>query len=562
MTESSMRTVAALLGCLPCLVPSAGLAQSGRDDLAGESSVKDPAPVQEAGTALPTAATQPAGESAEGPRPFGQNLFHGNFLHTRDSGLNPDYVVMPGDRVAVQTWGALEINAVFTIDGQGNLFLPEIGPIKLAGVRNEQLTDVVKQAIGKVYLRHFGVYTNLLSAKPIAVLVTGNVVRPGSYAGVPSDSVLFFLDQAGGIDPALGSYRRVKVLRAGATLAEVDLYDFLLRGALDSPQFQNGDTVFVERRGPRVTVQGNVARPSLVELPGDSATGADALAVVPKASTANEVTVSGMRDDKPYRQTLHADAFGTTALRDGDVIELRDDGRPDTILVRLEGEFEGPSVLSVRRGARLIDVLNHVPVSETLANVGAVHVRRQSVAKAQKDAIADSLFRLERSALLGLSSSNGEADIRVKEAELVRKFAERARLIDPLGRVVTTRGGQQTNILLEDGDTIVVPQRTRVVRISGEVQMAHAVLHERDMEVEDYVASAGGYSDRADDDHVILLHPDASVEVVDAGHRVQPGDEILVTPRVDSKTLQSVADITQIIYQVAVSAGVVLSIAW
>ena len=96
--------------------------------------------------------------------------------------------------------------------------------------------------------------------------------------------------------------------------------------------------------------------------------------------------------------------------------------------------------------ARLVDVLNYVSVDLALANPQAVHVRRASVAKAQKTAIDDALFRLERSALLALSSSQGEANIRVREAELTQKFVERARLIQPLGRVVTARDNQQRNV--------------------------------------------------------------------------------------------------------------------
>src|SRR5690606_37130578 len=133
--------------------------------------------------------------------------------------------------------------------------------------------------------------------------------------------------------------------------------------------------------------------------------------------------------------------FSQFQVQDGDIITLRDDGRADTILVRLEGEYRGPSVLSVRRGARLVDVLNYIPVSPELADTSAVHIKRAAVAKTQKDAIEDSLFRLERSALLALSDSRGESEIRVKEAALTQKFVERARLIQPLGRVVTRAGG-------------------------------------------------------------------------------------------------------------------------
>ena len=119
--------------------------------------------------------------------------------------------------------------------------------------------------------------------------------------------------------------------------------------------------------------------------------------------------------------------------------------------------------------------LNYTRFSSVKLPAG-VDIKRNSVAKAQKDSIDDSLFRLERSALLALSQSQGEANIRVREAELTQKFVERARLIQPLGRVVTARDQRQRNVVLESDDIIVIPPRTNVIRISGEVMMTQAVM--------------------------------------------------------------------------------------
>lgn len=485
----------------------------------------------------------------------------GNFLKVREDGLNPDYIVMPGDQVAVSTWGSVEINGVFPVDGQGNLFLPEIGPVHLVGVRNADLTAAVEKHIGSVYRGEFGVYTNLLTANPVAVFVTGGVERPGRYAGIPSDSVLFFLDQAGGIDPETGSYRNITLLRKGKPIAEIDLYDFVLRGKIDTPQLEDNDTILVNRRGPVVELRGDVAAPSLIEFESRSAKGSEALEVVARQARATEVTVEGMRDGMPFSRTMSVQTFAELPLENGDVVTVRSDYRPDSILVHLEGEFDGPSTLSVRRGTRLLDVLNYVPVDPVVADVDSIHIKRRSVAKAQKESIDDSLFRLERSALLALSATRGIADIRVKEAEMTRKFVEQAKLIQPLGRVVTSRSGRQLNVLLEEQDVIVVPKKTNVVRVGGEVLMTQAVVFEPGSRASVYVAAAGGYSNRADEDKIIILHPDASVELTTPRARVQPGDEVLVPPRIDRKTAQGFMDFTSVVYQLAYSAGVIVPIA-
>jgi protein involved in polysaccharide export with SLBB domain len=499
-------------------------------------------------------------ERPEGPQPFGSQLFLGNFSGQAKDGVNPDYEVMTGDRVAVNTWGAVEINQVFTVDGQGNIFLPGVGPVRIGGVRNADLTNVVQQQIGRIYTRNVGVYTNLLTAAPVGVYVTGGVERPGRYAGVPSDSVLYFLDQAGGIDVALGSYRNIVILRGEQKVAEVDLYAFLLGGSLPAVQFAEGDTIVVRRRGPMIEVSGDVAVHALIELGEPPNTGADALEVVPHGALATQVTVRGNRDGRGFLNTLSVDEFRRTPLRDGDAISFRDDLKPDTILVHLEGEFEGPSTLSVYRGTRLLDALNYVEVNPEFADVSSVHLRRPSVATAQRKSIEDSLFRLERSALLALSHTDTETAIRVQEAELMRAFIESARTIQPLGRVVTAVDDRQLNILLQDGDTIVIPERSNVVRVSGEVQMAHAFVYSEGMSAEDYIARAGGYTDRSETRQVIVLRPDASVAIGNPRVHVRPGDEILVPPKVDRKLLQNTADVTRVLYQIAVAAAVVISV--
>jgi protein involved in polysaccharide export with SLBB domain len=509
----------------------------------------------------PTAPSSgPASAAATAPEPFGSRLFTGNFLHTRQDGLNPEYVVMPGDRLQVNTWGAIEMSNVFMVDAQGNIFLPNVGPIQVAGTRNSDLTMKVKTGLGRIYARNFEVYTNLLTAKPVAVFVTGGVKRPGRYAGVPSDSVLFFLEQAGGIEPRLGSYRDITVLRGDQKLADLDLYDFLLRGTLPALQFKDGDTVLVNPRGAVIEMRGDVTLPATLEFKAGAVKGAQALAVVPGAARATQVTIEGIRAGMPISRTLSVASFKTFELQDGDSINLRGDGRADTILIRLEGEFNGPSVLAVRRGARLIDVLNYVSVDMALANPKAVHIKRKSVANAQKTSIDDALFRLERSALLALSSSQGEASIRVREAELTQKFVERARLIQPLGRVVTARDSLQRNVVLEADDVVVIPSRTNVIRVGGEVMMTQAVMFRPGATAEDYIADAGGFTDRSDRGKVIVIRANAEIAIGDTDMPILPGDELLVPPKVDTKALQNAVDITQVIYQIAVSAAVVLAI--
>jgi len=516
----------------------------------------DPAPTVGPVPPLPL----PQTATASGAQPFGANLFTGNFLKTREDGLNPNYVVARGDQVAVYAWGSVDINGLFTVDAQGNIFLPGIGPVRLEGVRNADLSRVVRTKIKDVYINNFNVYTNLVTSQPVLIYVTGLVRHPGRYAGLPNDTLLYFLDLAGGIDPDMGSYRQIEVIRDNKLLATVDLYEFLLNGNIPRVTLREGDTILVKKRGPFIELDGDVARPALIELTDKARHGSDLLAVVPQAAGAVEVSLMGYRGGRPFNRTVSVGDFSSLQLEDGDRVMLSDAGLSSTILVKLEGEHAGPPFLSVRRGARLVDVLNLVRVDPELADVQSVHLYRPSVARAQKESINDSLLRLERDSLLALSDSRGEADIRAKEAEMVQKFIERARLIEPLGRVVTVHKGAQQNIPLEPDDTIVIPRKTDVVRVSGQVVIPQALVHRPNVSVADYIAMAGGYATRADTDGVLLLRPSAEAARVGLDAQVGPGDEILVLPKVDTKWIQTTADIMDILYKVAISAKVALDL--
>jgi hypothetical protein len=85
--------------------------------------------------------------------------------------------------------------------------------------------------------------------------------------------------------------------------------------------------------------------------------------------------------------------------------------------------------------------------------------------------------------------------------------------------------------------------------------MPQALVYNPNATIDDYIAWAGGYSERANFEQIMVIHPNGMIDV-DAYGNLKPGDQILVLPKVDTKFLQSVKDITQIIYQIAIAANV------
>ncbi|EMD6908056.1 TPA: polysaccharide biosynthesis/export family protein [Escherichia coli] len=492
------------------------------------------------------------------PPPYGANLFAGGYETERSDGLTDNYLIAPGDKLNIWIWGAVNFSNVVTVDNQGNIFIPDVGPINVKNVAASKVNNLVTSHISEVFTNNVNVYVNLLTATPVSVFVTGPVIRPGQYAGQSSDSVLYFLKRAGGIDSDRGSYRHIKVLRQNRVIQQIDLYEFMQQGKMPKLALKDQDVILVEPQGPMINVAGKVRNPFRFELKNSSALGSELIDYALPLAKVSHVGVIGDRASGPFSVYMPYKDFDRIQLSDGDKVLFNDDMHAQVYDVQVMGSYRGPSYFTVRKETRLHDLLNHIPIDPNMADYGSIYIMRKSVAARQKEMLEDSLNRLERSVFTAPANSDGEASIRTKEAELVMRFVEKARKIQPLGKVVVSDKGVIANILLEQGDQIVIPNKTDLIQVGGEVMMPQAVVYNKSATLEDYVAWAGGFTDRANDQRIAVVHANGLMEFKDGGD-VMAGDQILVMPKVDSKMMQSIKDITQVIYQVAVAANVVLN---
>ncbi|WP_232221618.1 polysaccharide biosynthesis/export family protein [Desulfovibrio sp. 6_1_46AFAA] len=498
-------------------------------------------------------------DMTQGLQPFGANLFRGNFAGTYGNGMNDDYVILPGDRITVRVWGARSYDDVLFVDQQGNIFLPEVGPVRIAGLRQSELPGAVRAELASVFPENVNIYVNLQSAQPVAVYVAGNVPNPGRYAGGPQDSVMSYLDRAGGILPEQGSYRNIKILRGKQTIGRVDLYSYMLRGELPAIRLKDGDTILVEPFGMSVAAYGLLRQPARYEFRGATAGGRELLAYALPMNGVSHVSVGGMRNDEPFNVYVTLDDFRNLRLEDGDRVEFVADTRGKTIMVAASGAIHGASRFPVLKQTRLKTLLEYVAVEPELADIKSIYIRRRSVAAEQKVILADALRRLEQSALTATSASVDEAGIRVKEAELIQNFVQRASQLEPDGVLVVSREGRISDVLLEEGDEIIIPRKTDVVHVSGEVLIPTAVTWEKGLSLKGYLSGAGGLSDRADAGNILIVGLNGEVSRA-RGQKIEPGDRILVMPRFDSKNLQLVKDVTQVLYQMAVAVKVAVGL--
>ncbi|KHJ49894.1 capsid assembly protein [Vreelandella venusta] len=491
--------------------------------------------------------------------PFGANLFTGGFRGAMGDGLNADYRIKPGDQITVRAWGAFEFDRVLPVDAQGNIFIPGSGPLNVEGQNSQQVDGSVRGAITSVYPDNVEVYTNVQGVQPVAVFVTGYVENPGRYAGTPNDSLLYFLDQAGGIDQDLGSYRQIRVVRDDRTVATVDLYDFLINGTIARPQFQDGDTIVVEERGPAIAVVGDVHREHRYELIGNQLSGAEIINLARLRSGVSHVLLRGDRDDGPIAQYFPINLFAGQTVRSGDEVVFSADQRSETIVVEIEGSYYGPSRFALPRNARLSELLDAIAVPENMTAVESISLQRESVRQQQAQSLQDSLRRLETTYLGASSRTDQEAQIRLQEAELIERFIERARELEPSGRLVVASSDGITDIRLQDGDVITIPEISDSVLISGEILVPQAAVYRPGMSVIDYVESAGGFTERADRDQILLVRQNGAVEHA-RNTPLRPGDEILVMPKAPTHNLQLASTLTQILFQIAVTTRVALDL--
>ena len=492
------------------------------------------------------------------PLMFGSQIFTGRFGSEPFAGFNPDYQIANGDRVSVRMWGAFVFEATQVVDVQGNIFIPNVGPVSVRGVRNADLNRIIEAQIKRIFRSNVGVYATLEAAQPVKVYVTGFVRAPGLYGGLSSDSALYYLDRAGGIDPDRGSYLEVDVLRGGVSRAKVNLYEFLLKGQIATLQLQDGDTIVALPRKYSVQIGGEVLNPYVFEFATPRVSGAQLLAVARPRPGATHLSV--VRNIGPERRSDYfalADAAGVQ-IQDGDQVLVMSDKYPGTILVRIDGATLGERTFVLPYGAHLRDAIAKLRPAPQ-ARVEALQLYRRSVAIRQKELIETSLRSLETYALTARSATSEEAALRGREAQQILEFIDRARQVQPRGQVILAQGTDAGETLLEDGDIILVPERSNLVLVSGEVLFPNALVFDAAAGTEEYIARSGGYTQGADKAKVIVLRQDGSVADISKGG-LKAGDEIMVLPKIETKSIEITRGITQIVYQIAVAAKVLFGL--
>lgn len=286
-----------------------------------------------------------------------------------DLPVGPDYVVGPGDGLAIDLWGGMSQRLVRTVDREGRVSLPEAGPLLVSGRTLGEVQMAVQQTL-RTEFRDVSADVSLSRLRTVRVYVVGDVANPGAYDVSSLSTPLNALFAAGGIT-AKGSLRSLKHFRGTTLVEEVDSYDLLLHGVRSNMQrLENGDTLLVPPIGPEVTVDGMVRRPAIYELHGETSL-ADVLelagGVLPTATLRHVEVQRVEAHDKRTMLSLDLSAKNGTdsdanhmnafSIRDGDEVHIFPIAPYNQDAIYLQGHVLRPGRYSYKLGMKLTDLI-------------------------------------------------------------------------------------------------------------------------------------------------------------------------------------------------------------
>jgi protein involved in polysaccharide export with SLBB domain len=460
------------------------------------------------------------------------------------------YELNPGDTVSIHLMGSVKLSSDFQIESDGGVFVPGIGRIALAGVRYDQLHDVVARAAG-VRFKNFEAFATIKKLNGIRVYVTGFAANPGAY-NLHSLSTLVNATFAAGGPVAGGSFRSVRLYRKNQLVTDFDLYE-LLRGGDRTHDviLQNEDVLYIPPVGPQVAIAGSVnaeaiyeARPgeTLGQLISQYAGGFQALA--------DNLRVMLYRIDDLDREGSQELAVADAMARPvaaGDIVKVLSIGttrRPverQAVLVRLEGEVAKPGDYYVAPGAKLGEVLRLAGGLTSRAFVFGTRLERFSVREQQRESFLEGIEQIEiglAAAPLSGSSLQSENPNRQQQQKAAREVVERMRKKEPDGRVVLPLPFEAQSLpedfVLENNDRVYVPARPTTVGVFGAVYRSASFELRGDQSIKQYLDAAGGVQPMADKREVFVIHANGAVESARHGalsHRALPGDLVFVPVR-------------------------------
>ena len=400
---------------------------------------------------------------------YGETLFQREnltFAPNMNMPTPANYVLGAGDEIIIDVWGDSELNVQYKIAPDGHITVPGLGRIQLSGMN-------VDQAESRIHTQFSTIYSDLDSSQPhtflaisvgnvrtIKVNVMGEVRSPGTYTLSSFASAFHALYTAGGTT-TIGSLRNIRIFRSGRQMADIDLYEYLIKGNnMEDITLQDGDIVMVEPHGILAQAKGEVRRPMWYEIKPHE-TLQDLIRYAGGFSeNAFKGTITLQRSGDAEREvhTLSEAEYPVFQLHDGDKIQVDSILSRFTNMVEISGSVYRPGKYAI--SDRISTVRDLIEIAQ--GTTGDAYLQRALLYR-ENDDLTLSMRSFNLDALL----SNQISDVELKRNDLIHI---------------------PSILALDDSLTVY---------IGGEVHNPATYPYAENMHVEDIILRAGGLTEAA-----------------------------------------------------------------
>lgn len=444
--------------------------------------------------------------------------FQSTFLPINQPNADSTYILDAGDQLTLQLIGQKNMTSKLTIKRDGSINIPDIGNVSLAGLSLNESFELVRKIVSDAFT---GVeaFLSLTELRDINVLIVGNVLKPGMYTLSGGSSPLSLLYAAGGIDDN-GSYRDITHKRNNVELQSIDLYEVLLKGNIAfAHQLRSGDALVVNPKNSEIRVSGSFANPGIYELlPSEDLRNLINYAGIQKKHVNSFLTIQRYNANKVDLFNIALSSIEAFELLDGDSVSLLGSAPQfhKTKSVTITGEVAAPGVYRIDDNATLLDLIRMSgSYTERAYPLGGILIREslKDIEIASKEKSYNELLRYL------VASPNFASILSSPDSSGIITFLSLLKDYEPLGRVVTEfslaklSGNPALNRTLEDGDQVYIPSFNPDVFVFGEVMNPGSQPYIEMGDPFDYISSAGNLSRVADDDRIVLISPNGSVQV-------------------------------------------------
>jgi protein involved in polysaccharide export with SLBB domain len=451
---------------------------------------------------------------------FGYDIFNKvplTFAPVTDAPVPSNYVIGPGDTVNILFFGTKSIDFSQQVTRDGNLEIPDLGPVSVAGLTFSELKVNINERISNQMIG-VKVSVSLGELRSIRIFVLGDVEKPGSYTVNSLATLTNAIFSSGGVT-RIGTLRDIQLKRNGKIISHFDLYDLLLRGDTSSDRrLLPGDVVFVPPIGPTVGILGEVRRPAIYELRKDRKDLLSAIIAAGGASPGSKTTeimvksVSNVEGVSAAQIDLTTTLGKSHQLRDGDVVQVAPvlEYNQDGFII-LAGEVVNPGVYLITPNEALSSVIQRAGGFTNKAYLQGSVFTRKSLRRLEEKRKNEALQELEKEQLLETQPSG----VVTTNYESLRLFISKLKSIPSLGRMVISLeaivAGESTDIVLKHGDTLSIPTISQEVTVIGEVYHSTSHLYNADYDVDDYISNSGGMKKGSDASNIYVIKANGSV---------------------------------------------------